>query len=373
MFGLSTWKIIVFAVMLSIFALSAIILNKFLDVLLMAAVTAYLATPITDRIYAMGKKAPTHVRKITGNHSFAAFVAFIVIIIPFVFAILQTVNMISNPQGTQVFLDILYFSPEFSGKVKQILDTMGLEAFSDTISQRIRELMADLLSASAATVASLAGGMIIGIPVYLISTYYFIDDGPKLFRRIKSYVPKKQKFIRDLFEETALISRSLFVGFFLTSVIVGIIATAGFWTMSLLGIFELKSFAYAVFIGLITTIFVFLPIVGAPTVYLPAAAWILMTQKMPAAGLNALIMILFGVIFLNLIPDFFIRPKLMGRGTRIHPLIIILGFLGGTTLWGIKGFILGPLALALAQAVIETFVKCQEEERTIPHKKYQGS
>ena len=103
-----------------------------------------------------------------------------------------------------------------------------------------------------------------------------------------------------------------------------------------------------------------LPIVGAYTVFVPISAWILLTGTGPAAVSNALIVLAFGIVFLNLIPELIIKPRLSGLGTQIHPLIVILGVIGGTLLWGTKGFILGPLALALSQAVIESFVRYEQ-------------
>ncbi len=356
------WSGVLFAVILSIFVLSGILLYSFIDVLLLALLTAYLASPLTEKIHEYGKKAPKKFRWVLARHSFAATLSFILIILPFVFVTLQTINIISNPAGTQVFLDILYFSPEFSSKVKATLDYIGLEAFSDTISEKIRDTMAALLTKSSSAVASIAGNLLIAIPIYLITTFYFINDGVAIVKKIRGYIPKKERFLTNLFEEACKISRSLFIGFFLTSIAVGIIATIGFWTLSLLGIFTLKSFAYAVFLGILTAILALLPIVGAYTVFVPISVWILLNQTGPASVTNALIVLSFGVIFLNIIPDFFIKPKLSGLGTQIHPLIVILGVIGGSLLWGAKGFILGPVSLALSQAIIERFIRYEEKK-----------
>jgi len=363
MAGENVWRAVVFAAIGVIFILSAALLYSFIDVLLLALLTAYIASPLTEKLHEYGKKAPVQLRSFLGSHSFAALVSFILIILPFVFITFQTINIISNPAGTQVFLDILYFSPEFSGKVKQTLDYMGLEAFSDTISENIRLTMAALLSKSSAMVSELAANILIGVPIYLISTFYFMNDGINMVKKIRSYIPKNEVFLLNLFEQTNMISHSLFIGFFLNSVATGAIATAGFWMLNLFGIFPLKSFAYAVFLGLVVAVFVLLPIVGSYTVFIPMAAWALMSGTGPDAIGNALIILLFGIIFLNFIPDFIIRPMLSVRGASIHPLIIILGFIGGPLLWGTKGFILGPLALALSQAVIESIVVYEEEKK----------
>ena len=207
------WNWVLFAVILSIFALSGLLLYSFIDVLLLALLTAYLASPLTEKIYAYGKRCPRRFRWILARHSFAAGASFILIILPFVFITLQTMNIISNPEGTQVFLDILYFSPAFSEKVKHTLDYIGLEAFSEVISEKIRDGMAALLSRSSSAMATIAGNLLISIPIYLITTFYFMSDGIKMVKKIRSYIPKKERFLINLFDEASKISRSLFLGF----------------------------------------------------------------------------------------------------------------------------------------------------------------
>ena len=51
--------------------------------------------------------------------------------------------------------------------------------------------------------------------------------------------------------------------------------------------------------------------------------------------------------------DTFLKPKMVGKKAEIHPVIIILGFLGGLHLLGIIGIVIGPLILAL----VSTFFK----------------
>ncbi len=68
-------------------------------------------------------------------------------------------------------------------------------------------------------------------------------------------------------------------------------------------------------------------------------------------------MIVFGIIFLTLIPDLYIRPKLVARGSEIHPLLFIIGFFGGELIFGLKGVIIGPLILGLAQGIVTLYVK----------------
>jgi predicted PurR-regulated permease PerM len=57
--------------------------------------------------------------------------------------------------------------------------------------------------------------------------------------------------------------------------------------------------------------------------------------------------------------DNFIGPRLMGHGTEIHPLFILLAVLGGISLFGPLGFLLGPLVVSLLFALFEILKKQQ--------------
>ncbi|MCQ8904916.1 MAG: AI-2E family transporter, partial [Methanothermobacter sp.] len=53
--------------------------------------------------------------------------------------------------------------------------------------------------------------------------------------------------------------------------------------------------------------------------------------------------------------DIYLRPKLSGKYADIHPMIFLVGFLGGPVVWGVAGFIVGPLVLGLAYAALEAY------------------
>jgi predicted PurR-regulated permease PerM len=65
-------------------------------------------------------------------------------------------------------------------------------------------------------------------------------------------------------------------------------------------------------------------------------------------------LILWGIVAVGLI-DNFLGPRLVGRGMRLHPLLVILSVLGGATFLGPVGFIFGPLAVSLFFALLDIY------------------
>ena len=99
----------------------------------------------------------------------------------------------------------------------------------------------------------------------------------------------------------------------------------------------------------------FLPVIGPWLIYVPLGLW--QIALVSGGYTRGVALIVFGILFLTLIPDLYIRPKLVERGSEIHPLLFILGFFGGEILFGMKGVILGPLILGLAQGIVTLYVK----------------
>jgi len=106
---------------------------------------------------------------------------------------------------------------------------------------------------------------------------------------------------------------------------------------------------YAIILGFLAMIAALLPIIGASTVTLVVcSAYILVGDYTKAA-----LIVVFTITFLILFMDFVVRPRVVCATTRIHPLLVILGFTGGPLIFGIAGFVLGPAILGAAKAVID--------------------
>jgi predicted PurR-regulated permease PerM len=76
---------------------------------------------------------------------------------------------------------------------------------------------------------------------------------------------------------------------------------------------------------------------------------ILLLYSFAIGDLRGFLLVFFiGYVVVALLPELTIRPILMGRRTHIPPYLMFFGFMGGILLLGISGFLLGPLALAVA-------------------------
>ncbi len=102
--------------------------------------------------------------------------------------------------------------------------------------------------------------------------------------------------------------------------------------------------------GLVAVVAAFIPIIGTALVVIPGIFWLVLTQNLAGAiGLA-----LWGILMLGLI-DNILRPRLIERRSKVHPLLVLLSVIGGLALFGPTGFLLGPLVLSLFLVLLEIY------------------
>jgi len=95
-----------------------------------------------------------------------------------------------------------------------------------------------------------------------------------------------------------------------------------------------------------------IPAVGASLIWAPAAIYLI------AVGdwIQGIVLIAFGAVVIGLI-DNLLRPILVGRDTKLPDYVVLLSTLGGLVLFGINGFVIGPLIAALFMAFWGIFIR----------------
>ncbi|MDO8564291.1 MAG: AI-2E family transporter [Nanoarchaeota archaeon] len=178
---------------------------------------------------------------------------------------------------------------------------------------------------------------IISLFILILGIYYILINWEKLSSNLSEFLPvkDKQKAINNIRDVT----KGLVYGTIFIALIEAIVAMIGF---GLLGVNISLLLAALIFF------FAFIPGVGPAMAWGPVALYYLITQQYGLA-LGALII---GII-ISLGIDNLLRIKILGDNSKIHPLIMLVGILGGITLFGIFGFIIGPLILIYTLKLLE--------------------
>ena len=102
--------------------------------------------------------------------------------------------------------------------------------------------------------------------------------------------------------------------------------------------------------GAFTVVAALVPTVGTSISLIPAVVYLAVTGNSGAAiGLT-----IWGVVAVGLI-DNFLGPKLIGGSTKLHPVLVLIAIIGGIQLFGILGFLIGPIIMAIFIAMLEMF------------------
>jgi predicted PurR-regulated permease PerM len=155
-----------------------------------------------------------------------------------------------------------------------------------------------------------------------------------------------------LFDKFAEVTRATMKGTLVVGLVQGTLGGLLFWILGLQA---------AIFWGVIMTLLSLLPAVGSALVWAPAAIILLATGHI----VKGIILLAAGGLIIGLI-DNLLRPMLVGRHTQIPDYLILLATLGGLTVFGLSGFVIGPIIAALFLAVWDMFAQEYSHEDAAP-------
>lgn len=177
--------------------------------------------------------------------------------------------------------------------------------------------------------------------ILLYSMFFFLMDGHKLLDKILFYLPLEEADERRLLDKFTSVTRATLKGTIVIAILQGGLAGLAFAVVGIKG---------AVFWGAIMAVLSIIPAIGTALVWVPAAVVLAAGGHLiKAAGLATFCAIVVGSV------DNFLRPLLVGRDTQMHELLILFGTLGGILMFGVVGFIIGPIIAALFTAVWEIY------------------
>ncbi len=175
----------------------------------------------------------------------------------------------------------------------------------------------------------------------IIAYYFLLKDGKRFMEALIDLSPLTDKEDRQLILRLRAAVNSVIRGSLIIAVLQGVTTGIG------LLIFDVPS---AVLLGSLAGVGALIPTIGTSIVLVPTVLYLVFTgQYFSAAGLTV-----WGALAVGMI-DNVLHPMLVGRGMRMHPLFIFLAVIGGIGVFGMAGFILGPLAVSLLFGLLDIF------------------
>lgn len=184
----------------------------------------------------------------------------------------------------------------------------------------------------------------LGILLYLL--FFLLRDGAALTARIRAAIPLSRKYKQRLFNNFTTVIRATVKGNILIAIAQGALGGLIFWFLDVRA---------ALLWGVLMAFLSLLPAIGAALVWAPVAVYFLATGSI----WQGVTLIAFGVLVIGLV-DNLLRPVLVGKDTRMPDYVVLLSTVGGMALFGLHGFVIGPIVAAMFIAAWDLFATASE-------------
>jgi len=330
-------SISILLVLLLVFSLLSFgILFQILSLILFGAMIAYIIRPLAKKLHPFVR-----------YETLAIFLAMIILALPIVLVAYFTINQLfmvavditgalpaPNTNATTVNQTMVNTDVQNAGPINSVAAN-----FLDQLANMVAEAVVWLVGMIISFVASLPA-LLTDVIVLLFSVFYFAKEGDKFAQFLKDLLPKTDTF-NDLYSEVDAILKSIMITNILCAVILGLLSVV---------LYYILGYPYILLLGILTAFSEFIPVVGPWIVYGSLGVVDILLGN-PVRGV---VVIIVGWL-IDTVVDMYMRPRLAGEFTTVHPLIFLVGFLFGALTLGLPGLFIGPLIVGITYILFEKY------------------
>ena len=244
---------------------------------------------------------------------------------------------------------------EFNRRLRVLPGYHYIEPYRGQIFSKAGELLAGasafMFAALSATTRATAVA-VFHLVILLYTMYFFLTGGPRLLAGVVGYLPLNEADKQRMLDQFVSVTRATLKGTILIGFAQGVLGGLAFFAAGIDG---------AVFWGTVMTVLSIIPGIGSALVWVPASIILMTTGEVwRGVALAAFSGIVIGSV------DNLLRPMLVGRDTQMHELMIFFSTLGGLMMFGVMGFIVGPILAALFITVWQMFATMFRSSITEP-------
>ena len=264
--------------------------------------------------------------------------------------------------GLEVSTLIQTINTDFSiDKIRQILEQtiLGLpfsESIKTTLSATINNNLESLLISVKdfsvvilSSILSLSSHFVFFLVISVFALYYFYLDGKSIIKRLKDLSPLENRLDDILLKQFSSLSITLVGSVFSIAILQGVIFSIAVMIVGL----------PALYFGIAMALASFIPVLGGLIIWLPLSVYLYAQGQTT----DALVIVLFGAVFIGTIIDNFVRPLIIQKFTKTsdqssalnYTLITVLSTLAGIIQFGILGLFIGPIIAAMAISIFDVY------------------
>ncbi len=303
----------------------------------LAMLMAYLLHPVDRRL-----------RAVISSPGIRASLLTLLALITFALPLVYAVHLITSDVGAA-------FQPERAQQMLERAHAWLVSHRAEIVANWMLEAVARIRELLLASVPVLFGSLFnisLGIFVCLFVFYYFTKEGEAIWNGFLAALPLPGKLKTEMNREVTGIVRAILYGQLLTALVQGLVGGLG------LALFQVPQ---ALVLTVLMVLLSFFPFVGTPLIWVPAGVLKIMAgDTWQGIGLLA-----YGAaVVMNV--DNVLRPRLIAMHSQVHPVVILIGIIGGTKIFGFIGFLVGPVIFAIFLQLLRFFAEYLPTENAAP-------
>ncbi|MCE5184750.1 MAG: AI-2E family transporter [Planctomycetaceae bacterium] len=177
--------------------------------------------------------------------------------------------------------------------------------------------------------------------IILFTMFYFFRDGEHIVQRLKDVSPMNERYEQAIIKRFRQISQATVRGTVLVGLTQGMLGALTLWLTGVSG---------WLLAGVIMALLAMIPPFGPYVILIPIG----IIQLLSGHYIRGIIIMVAGIVIIGSI-DNLMRPRVVGRSARMHDLVIFFSTLGGIGVFGILGFIVGPVIAALFTTILDIY------------------
>lgn len=233
------------------------------------------------------------------------------------------------------------------GSVQTLIgDVIGDFNLVDAIVAPIQAGLLGALNATGTLVPLVVNTIVSGsidVIIFLFAVLTLYVEGPTVILAVHRLSPLDDRYEARLFEVFREFANNLVVGSLATAAVQGFVAWIGY---------SIAGAPRAAFLGILTGVFSFVPMVGTLVVWLPVTLFLWATT-----GWGWALFLAIWSIAVTGTVDNLLKPLFLRGNTDIHPLLIFLAVFGGMAWLNLPGLIIGPIMAAFFLALYTIYLE----------------
>ncbi len=342
-------KIVPFILFILALILFFKIIRPLINILLGSALLAYISYPLYKKIDKKTSKKSLSI-------ILSLLIIFIIVLIPFIFLTIEITQQgyyFYNSLSSNIHKGALfgYSCTSADSQICTLLnhaEKFSLERLSTFGFDKQLQKLLPIIEEKITKFILIIPLIIAKVFLTLVISYFILKDWRIIIKKIFELIPIRIKTKNKLKKDFGSIAHTVIFAQLLVALIQGIIGAIGFYIFGV---------PFPIFLGVVLAFCALIPTIGTALIWIPASAYLILlgyfsgNSWMLGKGIG---LFLYGLLIISTI-DNFLLAKIVNVKSKINQIIVIIGVIGGASLFGIVGIFVGPILLPLLITYFEAF------------------